>query len=157
MRSIPDSQDFEVSLDKIARTATADGAAIDTGRDHFQRMFLFDFGAWTDGVHKWTIESRQLSTDSWVALVAEELDDPDGKLDSVDLNSINIVDATDDDTLVELGVLHTDRFVRASLAVSGASSGAIGGAKAISAGKRYAGMKGQPMDPDGIERTLPVI
>jgi hypothetical protein len=156
MRSILDNQAFEVSLDKIARTVSADGTAIDTGTDHFQRMLLFDFGAWTDGTHKWTIQSRQLSTDSWVALTAEELDDPEGALDTVDLNSINVIDATKDDSLFELGALTPDRFIRAVVTVSGGpSTGQVAGATAISAGKRYAGGQGQPMDQAGIARNLP--
>ena len=158
MRSLPDNQETVQSLDKIARTdGTLNGAAVDSGQDHFQRMAVIDLGAWTDGTGKWTIQSRQLTTDSWVTLPAEKLDDPGGALDSVDLNSVNVIDATKNNTIIEIGLLVIERFVRAVNITTGSSSGAIGGVNIVSASKRYAGGAGQPMDSAGVSRPVATI
>jgi len=156
-QSLPDNLDFATSLDKIARTVTANGTSVDTGQDHFARMSQLDLGAWTDGTHKFTWQESPNGTD-WTTLTAAQLDDIGGVLDSVDLNSVNVVDATGDDTIIEMGLLVTERFVRVVQTVTGGpATGLVSGVIITSGLKRYAGGDGQPMSPTGFQRTQPTI
>ncbi len=155
--SLPDNLDFATSLDKIARTVTANGASIDTGQEHFARMSQLDLGAWTDGTHKFTWQESPNGTD-WTTLTAAQLDDIGGALDSGDLNSVNVVDATGDDTIIEIGLLVTERFVRGVQTITGGpATGLVSGVIITSGMKRYAGGAGQPMSSTGFERAVPTI
>ncbi len=161
LRSMESAQQTDVSLISIGRTnGTVNGTFIDTGREHFSRAVKFNFAVWTDGVGKWTIEDSKDGTAVNSILDADHLHDPDGALDSVDLNSVNVIDATKDDTVVTIGLLSAERFVRAVNVVSGSTSGAIGGADIVSGAKRFAGAGGQPFSdaraPSPI-RNSPVI
>ncbi len=158
-RSLPDNLEFDQSLDKIARTdGTVNGASVDTGQDHFQRMAAVDLGVWTDGEAKWTFQSRQLPADPWVTLPLEKLDDRDGALGSGgDDNAVVVNDATENNTIILIGLLAIEQFVRAVNITTGSSSGAIGGVNITSGAKRFAGQDGQPMAVAGAVRQKPVI
>lgn len=129
MRSLSDNQFFTQTLGTIIRTASENGAEVDSGADSDARTALIHVVTWTNGVHKFTVEARELSADAWVPLTADELHDRDGVLDPSDFNSINIVDATTDATVFELDLLTTKKQARVVQTVTGASgNGLIAGA-----------------------------
>ncbi len=154
MRSIPDNLDFAISLDKVARTdGTVNGTTVDTGRDHFQRMAKLDAGLYVDGVHTFTFEDSP-DDSVFTALAAEKLDDPAGLLAGA---AIVIDDVAEDNVIIEIGLLTTERYVRAKQVTTGSTTGLIAGVTIASGAKRHAGLKGQPMSAVGKERTQPVI
>ena len=155
MSSLPDNDRFDQSLDKIARTATASGAAADTGREFFVREAIIDVGTWTDGDHTFTFEERPTTAAAWVALTADQLDDPAGALTAA---ALVIDDGTEDDTIIQIGLLATERFTRVVQTVAGGpATGLVSGANIHSSDARHAGGLGDPMSAAGASRTQPVI
>lgn len=151
MRSLPDNQDFAVSLAPAARTATANGTAVQTGADSDARCAILDIGLWTDGTHKFTFDK---STDgsTWTEMTASELDDPGSQLDTSDENSVNVTSLATDNKVVQIGLLTTDEYTRVTVTVTASpSTGLVAGA-IIQNGhpKRFAGGAGNPATASGI-------
>lgn len=155
--SIPDNQGLVQTLAPAARTATANGAGVESGGDSYARAAILHFGAWTDGTHKFTFDrSTDPGTVGWTEMTAEELDDPAEALDTGDLNSVNVTDDTNDGDVVQIGLLTTDSWTRVTDTISGASTGQVASA-IIQDGhpKRFAGQKGNPATAAGILFATP--
>lgn len=156
--SIPDNRTADVALDKIARTATATSAWFQRGQDHFARMFEIDLGAWTDADHNFTFETSNDGSTVAAVLDATELDDVAGALDSTLTDTVSVIDASRDDTLIQIGILRVEAYARVVQTVTNSPvTGLISGVKHISMIKRAAGGAGQPMSVTGITRTDPLI
>lgn len=150
MLSLSDSQNLAQSLPPAARAASANGAGVQTGDESFARTALVDLGLWSDGTHKFTFEK---STDgsNWTEMTVDELNDRDDALDPVDENSINVVDANNDNQMAQIDLLTVDDHVRAVTSVSGASTGLVSGVT-IQNGHllRTAGGRANPGAADGL-------
>ncbi len=153
--SLPDNQTRTISLDKVVRTASANGTWIDTGRDAHERMFELDVGLWVDGVHTFSFE-HSVDASTAVALTRAQLDDPAGLLTA---SGTIVIDAADEDNLIiQLGILGTHRYVRPVQTVTGSpSTGLISGVSVVESELRAAGGVGQPMSATGYQRIQPVI
>jgi len=155
--SIQDNQQVDTLLDKIARTATATSAWLRTGHTHFERALNLNLGAWTDGVHTYTAE---VSNDG--SAVLKVLDETE-LVSSVDTDvsvdgEVIVSDATRDDSILHLDVLHYAEYFRIVQTVTGGpGTGLVSGAEAISAGPRHAGGQGQPASILGMTRNNPSI
>ncbi len=148
-RSLVDNQDLDASFNPAARTATADGTGVQSGADAYGRAAILDVGLWTDGTHKFTLE-RSTDGSTWNEMVAAELGDPAGALDTTDLNSINITSLATDNVIHQLDLLTTDEHARWVTTVTGGpATGLVAGAS-IQTGhpKRFAG-DNNPMKPGG--------
>jgi len=151
MRSLVDSQELAQSLPPAVRVATATGAIVESGADSDARTALIDAGLWTNGTHKFTFE-RSLLGSVFIEMEAEELHDKDGSLDSVDLNSVNIVDGTNDNQYHQIDLLTTDPFIQIKTTVSGASGEGLLAGASIQNGHplRTAGGEANPGDAAGL-------
>ena len=152
--SLPDNEILQQSLPPAARTVTATGATIDTGRDGYARMAVLDLGLFVDGVHTFTFEDSPDDT-VFTPLPVIELDDQEGKLTG---NTV-VVDAVEDDnTLVKIGLLSVERFVRIVQTITGGpATGLVSGASIVTGNLRAAGGVGQPISVAGIKRIQPSI
>lgn len=152
--SLPDNETLNQSLAPAARTVTATGATVDSGRDGYAREAVIDAGAWTDGVHTFTFEDSP-DDSNWTALVAAELDDPAGLLSGATI----VIDAADeDDVLIHIGLLSAERYTRIVQTISGGpGTGLVSGAYVVTGNLRPAGGAGQPMSVTGTQRTQPSI
>ena len=144
----------DISLEKIARTATATGASVDNGRDGYARMAQFDLGVWTDGTHHFSFEESKLGS-IWVVLPARQLSSKEVALAGPDSNEIRVVDDTLDNTIVQVDMLNVERFIRIVDTIAGASSCAVAGVMFFLANQRHAGTDGQPAKL--FERTDPTV
>lgn len=153
-RSIVENQTVTRSLAPAARTATANGTAVQTGADAYARAAVLDIGLWTDGSHVFKFQS---STDgsTWTNMTVADIGDPNSALDSglatTDVAIITVDGATDDDVIHQLDLLTISEYVRAVCTVSGGpSTGLVSGVTIVTGHpRRFAGSTGQPMSAAG--------
>lgn len=104
------------SLAPAARTASTDGSGVDL-QGWQSATALIDAGAWTDGTH--TFEVQESDDNSTFTAVA------DGDL----IGTEPVIDAgADGSQIYRVGYIGNKRYVRVSVTVSGATSGAVYGA-----------------------------
>lgn len=107
------------SLAPAARTSDADGSGVDL-RGFDSAMALIDLGAWTDGTH--TFEVQESDDNSTFTAVA----------DADLIGSEPVVDAADEDNTVHrIGYVGSKRYLRVSVGVASATSGAVYGASIL--------------------------
>lgn len=149
MHSLVDNQELAQSLAPAARTATANGTAVQSGADAYARAAILDVGLWTDGTHKFTFD-RSTDGSTWTEMVAAELGDPAAALDTTDLNSVNITSAATDNVIHQIDLLTTDEYVRVTVTVSGSPSTGLVASGKIQTGHplRFAG-DNNPMGASG--------
>lgn len=107
------------SIDPQAMNATVNGGGVDT-RDYDASMAVIYVGAWTDGTHDFTIEHSDDDGvgDAYTAIPTADLD---GALPSV-------IDATQNGTIVKVGIVNNKRYVRVVNTVAGATTGLVASA-----------------------------
>lgn len=107
------------SLAPAARTASADGTGVDLA-NYDAAVAIIDAGAWTDGSH--TFELQESADNTTFTTV------DDAQLDGTE----PVVDAAADDAQVyEIGYHGAERYLRVSVTVSGATTGAAYGASIV--------------------------
>ncbi|MDX2681102.1 hypothetical protein [Streptomyces soliscabiei] len=114
----------KATLAIVARTATANGTAVDrklsgasgTNEWHQSATLLVHTGAITDGTHAITLEVSD-DNSSWAAADASDLQ-----------GSLPSIGSSDDDKVYEVGYTGTKRYLRAVTTVSGTTTGGVYGA-----------------------------
>lgn len=110
------------TLDPVARTASVAGAGVDLlqGRQKFRTAtVVVQTGAITDGTHD--IEVQESDDDvTYTAVAAADLQGTEPS-----------IGVADDNTVFEVGYVGSKRHLRASVTVTGATSGGIYGAVVV--------------------------
>jgi hypothetical protein len=108
---------------------TSNGTAIDRGVNGGMQsaVLLVVTGTVTDGSHAVTIEDSADGSTGWAAVNASQLQ-----------GSLPTVVAANDNTLFEVGVRSTKRYLRAVVTTSGATTGGLIGAYVLLASPRFA-------------------
>ena len=158
MRDVTNNETLNQTLAPAARTVTATGTTVDTGRDGYARAANFVLGLWTDGVNTFTFEDSP-DDSAWTAMVAAKLDFPVGLVAGVESGASIIIDAAAEDNVsFSVGLLSTQRYVRVVQTVSGGpGTGLVSGVDIVTGNLRAAGNAGQPMTSAGYQRTQPSI
>lgn len=113
MRDLKSNVDVAVSLAPAARSASANGAAVDLqGFD--AAIATAHFGNWTDGSHTPSLEESDDGS-SFTAVAADDLQGAFAAVTSAAGNS----------SVQRVGYLGRKRYVRAVMTVSGATTGAV--------------------------------
>lgn len=123
-RSVYNHVRAKATLAVAARTATANGTAVDrqlsgaSGSNEWysSAMLLVHTGTITDGTHAITLEVSD-DNSSWAAAASGDVQ-----------GSLPSIGASNDDALYEIGYTGTKRYLRAVTTVSGTTSGGIYGA-----------------------------
>lgn len=122
---------FKRSISPASRSANAavNGVAVDrvVNGGMQDAVAVISTGTITDGSHAVSIEDSDDGSTGWTAVSAAQLQ---GSLPTVVL--------TDDDTVFELGIRSTRRYVRVTVTTSGATTGGIFGAAIILGAPRFA-------------------
>jgi hypothetical protein len=115
MKDTVSNFNFTQSLAPAARTATANGSAVDLSGFN-SATFVVNAGAWTDGSH--TLKAQESDNNSdWTDVAAGDLN---GSFTA-------ITSATQASKLYKIGYNGTKRYVRAVTTVATATSGAVYG------------------------------
>jgi hypothetical protein len=124
MKSIKETLSGVVSLAPAAYTSDADGAGVDLQGYDGGALVVLVVGDWTDGTH--TVALEESDDDStYTAVAASDLD-----------GSFSALDAAGDDSSVQMvAYIGSKRYVRASVTVTGATTGAVYGAAVLRGGK----------------------
>lgn len=132
-----DSLVLRQSVAPAAQAASADGASIDLSDPATvpsAHSFLIEVGAWTDGTHVIHFE-RSDDDSTWTAIDALLLDgfdhDAAQQLDSGG-QTLTISDATLDGASIMIGMTDAPLYVRARLALTGETLGAVYGVSVLS-------------------------
>lgn len=126
MRDLKNNLAVEQSIAPAAATASADGSGVDLA-NFFGALVVITAGAWTDGTH--TFEVQESDDDQSFTAVA------DGDL----IGTEPVVsDADSASQVYTVGYIGMKRYVRVSVTVAGASTGAVYGANIIKGGARKA-------------------
>ena len=123
-RSVYNHVRAKATLAVAARTATANGTAVDrqlsgaSGANEWyaSAMLVVHTGAITDGTHAITLEVSD-DNSSWAAAASGDVQ-----------GSLPSIGSSNDDALYEVGYTGTKRYLRAVTTVSGTTSGGIYGA-----------------------------
>lgn len=121
---------FKRTLSPAARTdGTANGVAVDRAVNGGMQdaVLLVSTGTVTDGSTAITIEDSADGTNDWQAVAAAQI-----------LGSLPTLVAANDDTVFEVGVLSTRRYLRAVAVTTSSTTGAIFGAAFLLGRPRYA-------------------
>lgn len=117
------------SLTPSARTATANGVAVDTVANGGMQdaVLVVACGTITDGSHAITVEDSADGTTGWASVPAANVQ-----------GSLPTVVAASDDAVFEVGVRPSRRYVRAVTTVSGSpATGGVYGAAFILGSPRF--------------------
>lgn len=107
------------SLDVVARTASADGAACDL-KGYRSAAIIIDVDAYTDGSLVFSLDESD-DNSTWSAVASTDFS-----------GSVTVDGAADDDQAYVMGYYGSKRYLRVALdAAAGATSGAICGAMII--------------------------
>lgn len=121
---------FKRSLSPAARTdGTASGVAVDRAANGGMQdaVVLVSTGTVTDGSHAVAIEDSADGSTDWQPVAAGQL-----------LGSAPTLVADDDDTVFEVGVLSTRRYLRVVAVTTGATTGGIFSAGILLGRPRFA-------------------
>jgi hypothetical protein len=121
---------FKRSLSPASRVnGTANGVAVDrmVNGGMQDAVLVVSTGTITDGSHAVSLEDSDDGSTGWAAVAAAQLQ-----------GSLPTIAATDDDTVFEIGVRSTRRFVRAVVVTTGATSGGVFGAAVALGRPRFA-------------------
>lgn len=118
------------SLSPAARSsaATVNGVAVDRMVSGGTRdaVIVVTTGTVTDGTHTVAIEDSDNGSTGWATVPAAQLQ-----------GSAPAVVAANDDTVFEIGVISSKRYLRVNLTTAGATTGAVVGATVLLGGARY--------------------
>lgn len=111
-----DEVSFKASLGPATRTATASGTAVDAGANGGMQeiVLVVATGTITDGSHAVKVQESDDGSTGWADVAAGNLQ-----------GSLPTVVAASDDTVFEVGVRPTKRYVRAVSTVTGATTGGL--------------------------------
>lgn len=109
------------------QAASQDSTAVDR-KFNQSAIVLLAVGTWTDGTHEFELQE----SDDDVTYTAVDAQHVQGALPVIE-------DASTDDQSFHIGYLGNARYIRLSVTVSGATTGAVYGATAIQDYPRYAG------------------
>lgn len=101
------------SLRPAARIASADGLGVDLA-NFDAAVVVIDVGTWTDGTHTFEVQDSPDDT-TYTAVAAANLDGAEPVVDG----------ATDDEQIYEIGYHGTEKFIRVSVTVASATTGAV--------------------------------
>ena len=118
-RDIQNTISPALSLSPAARTASANGTAVDL-QGYGAAMILFSFGTWTDGTHTPSVQHSADGT-TYVACDSNSLS---GSLSAVS-------NSGGSNTVQKVGYTGGYRYVRAVMTVAGATTGALSTASVI--------------------------
>lgn len=119
-RDLVHNIDAAQSLAPKALTATGTGSNVDL-QGYYSCLVLFNIGAWTDGTHTPVVEHS-----------ADGTTFTDAGTDGVLQGTLAAVSGTaGQNTVQRVGYIGTNRYVRAKITVSGATTGALSGASVI--------------------------
>ena len=147
------------TLAPAARTATANGSSVRSGREGYPRAAHFHLGLYTDGTHTFTFEDSPDGS-SWTALTASQLAFPSGLATGVEVGASIVIDnVAEDNTSFKVGLLSEEDYTRVVHTVAGGPSTGLVSGVDIETGPplRAAGGAGQPMSASGYQRTQPSI
>lgn len=114
---IKSNVDVDQSILKAAKTASENGASFEIA-DYHAVSVLIDAGAWTDGIHTFTVQESD-DNSTWAAVADTDLyGDSEPVIDG----------AADDDQKYRIGYKGNKRYMRVITVVSGTTTGAIYGA-----------------------------
>lgn len=112
------------SLRPAAHTADTDGADVDLA-NFDAACVVIDLGAWTDGTHTFEVQHADDdgtgSPDTYAAVADADLDGTEPVVDAAD----------EDDTVHEIGYHGIKRWLRVSVTVAAATTGAVYGASVV--------------------------
>lgn len=99
------------SLSPAARTATANGVAVDKNiaGGAADAIVVIATGTITDGTHTISIEDSADGSTGWAAVPAAQLQ-----------GTVPVIGAADDDKVFEVGVIDSKQFLRVTSTLSGA-------------------------------------
>jgi hypothetical protein len=141
-RSIHDWIEPAPTLNPAASAAASvDGAAVDCA-DSDAEMFVIATGAWTDGTHTVAFFHRKLTTDSWVAVPAANLDGYNqlGVQQLASGEATYVISSTaNQNKVIQVGYTGGQRYLKATRAAAGATTGMVLGVSVLVARQRYAG------------------
>lgn len=106
-----------VSLVKAARTSSPSAGTAFEVNDHRGAMFVVDAGAWTDGTHTFVFQESD-DNSTFTAIADADLDGTEPVVNG----------ATVDDQQYYIGYKGMKKYLRVTLTVAGATTGAIAGA-----------------------------
>lgn len=122
---IKSNVDVDQSILKAAKTASENGASFQIA-DYDAVSVIIDAGAWTDGIHTFTVQESD-DNSAWTAVA-------DGDLYG---DSEPVIDgAADDDQKYRIGYKGNKKYMRVITVVSGTTTGAIYGALILKGSKR---------------------
>lgn len=103
------------SLNPAARaTGTANGTSVDTSGYDAVTAYA-SFGAWTNGSHTVTVEESATGSGSWSTVAAGNL-----------IGAFAVVtDATTDNTVQEVAVINTKRYLRGVIVCAAGAAGSV--------------------------------
>lgn len=119
VKDLENRVDVAASLFPAARTATVNGTAVDL-RGYGSAMVVVTFGAWTDGTHTPTLQHSADNT-TWVTCDSNSLN---GSFTAVSSSAGN-------NTVQKIGYMGGNRYVRAVMTISGATTGALSAADIV--------------------------
>jgi len=129
MNSLKIDLNVSQSLAPAARTATANGTAIDLAK-FGSAAFVVDAGLWTDGTHTFTADESDTGTGAWTTIAAADLD---GTFPV-------IAGAADDNAVTVVGLIRSKRYVRVTSTVAGGPvTGLVSSATVVRSRPKYAG------------------
>lgn len=117
------------SLAPAARTATANGTAVDRaagGARYQDALVVIDAGVVTDGTHTFAVQDSPDGT-NWTAVADEFLQGAEPAVTS-----------SNDDTVYRIGYLGAERYLRVVATVSGATTGGVYSAAVVLSNARRA-------------------
>lgn len=128
------------SIDVGAKTASADGASADL-KGYLSAVVFVDADAWTDGTHTIHLEDSP-DNSTWTNVAAADLEFTEaGAINSS--GQVVIDGAADDDQAYKIGYAGSERYLRVSTTVAGATTGAIYGAQIVRGHKALKGKLNQ--------------
>lgn len=105
LRDLKNNMSCYQSLAPAARTASADGAAVDL-QGQKAAMVCFDIGAWTNGVFTLLVKECDTEGGSYTEVAAADLE-----------GSLTVVDGAADDMIVQrVGYKGSKRYIKACIA-----------------------------------------
>ena len=124
MRDLNSHIDAVQSLAPAARTGNANGSAVDLA-NYDGAVVVIDAGAWTDGTHTFQVEEAPDdgtgSPGTFTAVADADLDGTEPV----------VSDANSDGQIYKIGYHGNKRWLRVTVAVSGATNGAVYGASIV--------------------------
>jgi len=114
---IKSNVDVDQSILKAAKTASENGASFEIA-DYHAVSVIIDAGAWTDGIHTFTVQESD-DNSTWAAVADADLFGDDEPV---------IDGAADDDQKYRIGYKGNKKYLRVITVVSGTTTGAIYGA-----------------------------